>query len=351
MVALGIIGAYILYHTIVWLGWTSKIFNQAPYHVGDLARMSYQINSIHYRKDENDLPKKHLRYTPDSPPQKVDIITIGDSFSNGGGLGRNAFYQDYLASHSPYMVLNIQNYDNDTTPVETISALITNGWLETIKPRVILIQTVARRLAILYGREQRWDTVLPENFQQGLSQRAWRDEPPQPPLVNTANYKLPYYSLMYHLTSFGQKNVLKLTLKEPLFSVQASTVLLLYKEDTTNLDHFNEASIKKINDNFNTLAQRLKELDILLVFMPAVDKYDLYSQAILDNPFPSNPLFDLLEKSEKKYLLINTKKILREALTQGEKDIFYADDTHWSFRASELIGLEIIRKLTRVIHE
>ena len=35
--------------------------------------------------------------------------------------------------------------------------------------------------------------------------------------------------------------------------------------------------------------------------------------------------------------IIKIKKILSEQLEKGEKDIFYADDTHWSQKASEVI--------------
>ncbi|MBE0497503.1 MAG: hypothetical protein IBX45_13890 [Campylobacterales bacterium] len=316
--------------------------------MGDLARMSYQVGSIHYRKDENDLPKHHLRYTPTSPPKEIDILTIGDSFSNGGGVGRNAFYQDYLASSGSYIVLNIQNYSDSNTYVETINSLIENGWLEEVKPNAILIQTVARRLATLYAREQQWEVLSPPDFKQGMSQRAWRDEPPKPPLINTANYKLPYYTLLYHFKTSGQKNVVKLKLTQPMFTVKDSATLLLYKEDIANLHHFNEENIAKINNNFNVLAEKLKKLKISLIFMPAVDKYDLYFDFIANNPFAPNPLFELLEKAPKEYLFINTKRILHNALQVGEKDIFYADDTHWSFKASQLISDEIVQTLNKV---
>ena len=71
--------------------------------------------------------------------------------------------------------------------------------------------------------------------------------------------------------------------------------------------------------------------------MPAVDKYNLYSPYIISNSYPKSILFEYLDTLPKDYIFINTKKILSEQLEKGEKDIFYADDTHWSHKASEVI--------------
>lgn len=71
--------------------------------------------------------------------------------------------------------------------------------------------------------------------------------------------------------------------------------------------------------------------------MPAVDKYNLYSPYIVSNKYPQSIFFEYLETLPKNYVFINTKKILLEELKKGEKDIFYADDTHWSYKANDII--------------
>lgn len=78
--------------------------------------------------------------------------------------------------------------------------------------------------------------------------------------------------------------------------------------------------------------------------MATTDKYDLYYDFIVDNPYPKNYLFDLLRETPKEYYFVDTKTILLEALKRGEKDIYYADDTHWSYRASEIISQDSIFK-------
>ena len=80
--------------------------------------------------------------------------------------------------------------------------------------------------------------------------------------------------------------------------------------------------------------------------MPAVDKYDLYFSFIQDNPFSENNLFKYLRKADKKYYLVDTKQILFNEIKNNEKDIFYADDTHWSYKASEaIVKSDLFKKL------
>jgi len=75
--------------------------------------------------------------------------------------------------------------------------------------------------------------------------------------------------------------------------------------------------------------------------MPSVDKYNLYSRFIVDNPYPDSRFFEELRKLPKRYVFIDTKKLLLGELERGEKDLFYPDDTHWSWKAPKRIFSEI----------
>ncbi|MBE0599115.1 MAG: hypothetical protein IH614_17860, partial [Desulfuromonadales bacterium] len=63
----------------------------------------------------------------------------------------------------------------------------------------------------------------------------------------------------------------------------------------------------------------------------------LYAPYIVDNPFPPSRFFELLRPLAKNYRFIDTETILREELTKGTKDLYWLDDTHWSWKASEAI--------------
>jgi len=95
--------------------------------------------------------------------------------------------------------------------------------------------------------------------------------------------------------------------------------------------------IDKLNNNLNALSKILKKKNIKLYFMPAVDKYNLYSKYIVNNTYPQSIFFEELRKLPKEYTFIDTKTILLEELKKGVKDIYHSDDTHWSYKASEAI--------------
>ena len=79
---------------------------------------------------------------------------------------------------------------------------------------------------------------------------------------------------------------------------------------------------------------------IQLVFMPVVDKYELYRELIVAKEqvrAPRGIFFDELRKLPRRYRFIDTKAILEQELKRGELDIFYADDSHWSWKAPQKI--------------
>jgi hypothetical protein len=122
-----------------------------------------------------------------------------------------------------------------------------------------------------------------------------------------------------------------------LFSVTDEDTLVVLGEDIRNSCFSNKATVAKLNENFNKLADMLAEKGIKLYFMPVADKYNLYGDFIVDNPYPRSRFFEELRSVPKKYTLIDTKAILLESVRHGEKDVYYPDDSHWSWKASEKI--------------
>ncbi|MEJ2414982.1 MAG: hypothetical protein P8Y22_06930, partial [Sulfurimonas sp.] len=50
---------YLIYHLLIWNFYTSKIFGRTDsMYIGDLGRMSYQVDSLFPRKLEYTLPKR-----------------------------------------------------------------------------------------------------------------------------------------------------------------------------------------------------------------------------------------------------------------------------------------------------
>lgn len=335
-IMLGIILFFLLYHTIVWFVFTSKILSPSPYYVGDLGRMSYQMGSLQPRIETIDLPKKHLDCDT-WHNQPIDIITIGDSFSNGMGSGKNPYYQDYLENDLNLRVLNIQNLNETLTYLQSIEILYQSGWLKRMHPKAIIIETVASgafRRVVAHN-----PSPLLRHPEERLFHKGWSRSFPIPLLINTANYTMPFYSLIYPFNNHIGGKVYRFDLNESLFTAPHDKTLLAYHEDIDHISDFSDWHMDQINTSLNQLARKLKTLGIILYYMPAVDKYDLYYDYIKDKKnYPKNPLFDKLRVTSKEYVFIDTKQLFSAELASHTKDLYYADDTHWSYKASLAIA-------------
>ncbi len=331
-----------IYHVSIYFLYTSKVLDVAPpFYVGDLVRQCYQVDSIDLKQEQNKLQKLHFEASS-YHGQKIDVLTIGDSFSNGGAAGLNPYYQDYIATQNNYNVLNIRalNLSDGNVP-NTLLALEQSGVLDEIQPKIVLLSIGSRAFVRRFSNSLTWKKKInKKDIYDEMKKMHPRDLAAQQlknvSIVNTANFKLPFYSLSYRFKPCI-KSVCKFELQDSMFSVKADKTILIYKQTLKDLHMNTQENISKANDNLNHLATLLQAKGIKLYFMPAVSKYDLYYDYIRENKYPKDKLFSILESLDKKYTLINTKKILSPLLKSGEKDIFYADDTHWSYKASKEI--------------
>ena len=337
---------FVLFHATIWIGYTSKIFDRDDgLYIGDLGRVSYQLDSLHPRKLEYTLEKRHL-HRENWNFEQVDILTVGDSFSNADTGGLNPYYQDYLATFYDKKVLNLQRFSDKSNSMQLLISLYNSGWLERYKPKYIVLEAVERFSLEMHSTPMDWDATL-----KGLDNSILADFKttnsyiPELSFINTANYNFILYSLEYKFLKVGHKWIPRLKLNQPLFTPENYKDFLLFtNEDIRNHTKQDDKRVHLLNENLNRLSKLLQTLDIKLFYMIASDKYDLYYDFIVDNPYPKNYLFDLLRETPKEYYFVDTKTILLEALKRGEKDIYYADDTHWSYRASEIISQDSIFK-------
>jgi hypothetical protein len=328
---------FIFVNFVIWQIWTEDLLSNSKYAGGDLARMGYVLGSKMIRTNYNDLPLRHLEPN-DYNGQKIDVLTIGDSFSWGGGGGKNRFYQDYIASLNGFTVLNILPYQHKDS-ITTISAMCNNGLIDRIKPRFILIESSQKFSIDDFAKKLDFNMKIPlENSEPFSDQGAVALRLPAVGFINNGNFKFLIFNLFYNLSDHAFIGKVYMSeLSKEMFSVENSTKLLFLGDDMKRASRANAATIGLMNSNLNILAQKLATRGIKLYFMPCVDKFTLYSSYIMGNPYPKSIFFEELRKLRRSYSLIDTKAFLAEALKRGEKDVYYADDTHWSWKASEEI--------------
>ncbi len=334
---------FVAMNYLIWKGATELLLTK-KYDGGDLARMGYLPGFKENRKKSDDLPVRHLEMK-EFRGQRVDVLTIGDSFSQGGGEGRNSFYQDYLATTNNFTVLNVYPYETGDlvagfSPVSTLSVLYNSGYLDLIRPRYVLLESVERHCVLRFA--------LPFTFAQTDSiasvSKYYAEKSidlnylPKVGFINEGNFKFIYYNFMYLFSDNAfRRLVYRENLDRPLFSGGESSSIIFHGEDLLGLCFVSRENVRALNNNLNRLSDILAAKGIRLVFMPVVDKYDLYSGFILRNPYPKNTFFEELRPLPRRYMLIDTKAILLRELQKGEKDIFYSDDTHWTWRASKTV--------------
>jgi hypothetical protein len=275
------------------------------------------------------------------------MVTVGDSFAIGGGYGRNSYYQDYIASIHGMRVLNVPSYFHkgnslEFQPVVTLSKLINSGYLDIMKPRYLLLESIGR-LAVprlttefsldgsatideidRYFREKTFD--LSQNDNKDLR------------FINNGNWQFLSNTLQYRYRDHARgSKVLMTRLTRPLFSSPAGDRLIFYQDDFYATGQATAESMALLNDNLNRLAKILQKKGITLVFMPIVDKLDLYGPYLASTRYPRNRFFEELRTLPKEYLFIDTKAILAPMLKAGEMDIYFQDDTHWTWKASQAV--------------
>jgi hypothetical protein len=331
------LAVFVALNFVIWKNYTEELLTSKNYVGGDLARIWYIYDSKDFRRNSCDLPRRHLQLKDynlkDSTGGNVDFITIGDSFSNGGGGGKNLFYQDYIASINDLKVLNICRH-RDLDPVTTVSILLNSGFFDRFKTHYVLISLAERGSGDELTRPLDFNKKMSFEELQRLKTIDYYSKQPDVGFLNDGNPKFVFYTLFYHFSDYsflGERRIWKLN--KPMFTVKNSDKLLSIKYKRI----VNENDVKVINDNLNNLSDRLKTKGITLVYMPTVDKLNLYGKFLIDKSYSKSSFFEYLRVLPKRYIFIDTKAILLEELEKGEKDIFYADDTHWSWKASKKI--------------
>lgn len=350
----------ILFHPTVYYFYVSKVFPKDNSVVGDLSRMTYSVDLIDKKFEKISLEKLHIKQN-EYRGQNIDFITIGDSFSQGASGGLNPYYQDYIATLYNKNVLNIEAFKESKNYIETIYSLLNSGELEKRAVKYVLIESVQRRslerfsvndintslsinksllrnnIKINYNIQEITsanDTLI-DIIKKLFSKSTNNDIS----VINNLNQNALIYNLRFKIKGYGKmtSHVYREKLSQDLFSKDVSGDLLFYYEDLKYLGLETKQNIELLNDNFNKLSHALAKKNIKLIFMPAVDKYNLYRPYIVSNIYNESIFFEYLETLPKDYIFINTKKILSKELEKGEKDIFYVDDTHWSYKASKTI--------------
>ena len=308
-----------------------------PQATGDLGRLAFVMVGEEYgqRIEQNELKEtffSDVRETEDLRKIHVNVLTIGDSFSQQGPAG----YQNYM----PQEGLTVANtrralYDS---PIQYAWNLLDAGVVDSTNIDVMVVEVGERDLAL------RIDNFSTDKVEVG--------EPYSPDDGGEENiYDIRQWSLlrtrdflMYRYA--GRNPVYDVELDRDFFDSRDPRRLYFYCADVLNGMTI-EASVRpKIKEVFDLLTTKAHERGFALILMVPVDKYDLYQDYVVNNPYdhPKRINEEVRELLGDRPEVMLCKFTLQPLLEKGEKDVFLFDNSHWSYKSSQAVGIELSRR-------
>lgn len=336
------------WHFIVGRSFVPVAGHGELYRMGCLQPVPSSLEPISYEKKHTEFAD----YLQQGATGQFDVLTIGDSFSNGDG---GNYYQDELESQYGLSVLNVFIYGMNA--VSTYYALEQLGYIDKIQPKIIILESVERHVQGRYGvtllsRPYLTDDALAEMVKKSAPNDPLGHKQLAPGIMVKANWnylqnKIRYANHPYRISDTTNR----VPLNQNLFSTAGHEKELLFlNEDLQYLDK--PAQVTTINDNLNQAATDMRARGIKMVFFVAPDKLDLYYPFLADSlqeQWPENPFFDQMTQMPKQYIFMDTKKLLRKPLESGEQDIYWYDDAHWTWNAQKLFCAELMREVDGVV--
>lgn len=273
----------------------------------------------------------------DGIQNKYEILTIGDSFSQQGLAG----YQNYLAHNLDKRVLNFPDPRGKGYSSEEIALyLLHNDIYEKLGCNTVIIETVEREFIqhVLSFRDITHIDYTVENEAINPPKKSAKSKRGDYLMTTFKYFKLCLYK--------SKSPVKKVQLNNDYFTPSPHNALYFYKDDLWKLSATDE-EINTVLERLKSLQKQFEDKGIQLFYLIAPDKYDVYQPYILNNPYQPKTIIDQLEANNINELnwFINPRNEFRNMISNGIKDVYHIDDTHWSTVASETVGNIIAYKI------
>lgn len=341
-----IIKSFIIIFPTLILFWN---FSNYEISGGDLNRIGKISIEKDYRKIFEKEFNKTIRY---KKPQQLDlrkennfdVVTIGDSFS----LQKKYGYQNKMAELENLKILSISDYNGDN-PIEALNLIVNGNLFDKVKTKYVILESVERSFAMRAMNINKDNIIDIEDlrniktYDDNIKYETKKKEITLEIFQDRMKYFV--YNLLYNFDEKAfMSKVYKVKLTKKLFSTKKNE-LLFFEEDINNLKYSSKENIVKLNKELNLLSKKLEKKGIKLIVLPGPDKYDMYYDYIENNKLPKNNFFEYINEMQKKYIYIDSKEILLKHIAAGEKDIYFADDTHWSPYGARIIAEEILNSI------
>jgi len=315
---------------------------------GDLARVSYLYNNPSPNKNVyNKLIPLTKKYTlvsklNFSSNNNFDVMSIGDSFSEGESFG----YQNFLA-HKNNNVLHFDGYLSGVNPIQRLIELINGGFFDVVKVNYVVLESVERMFVVRFENISFNKSISMDSIKNLIKNKKNSIPKKEINFFSNAIFKIPLTNIQYYYTNKPKYSLAYKveTNKNNLFSNNPDN-LLFSDEDVISMK-FNNDSLKIVaaNNLLNKINTLLLKKNIKLIVLICPDKYDLYYNYILDKKKFEKPMFfNYYNQLKKEYIYIPSMEILSRELTKN-KDVYFYGDTHWTPMSAKIIANEISKKV------
>ncbi|KAA6347706.1 hypothetical protein EZS27_004796, partial [termite gut metagenome] len=208
--------------------------------------------------------------------------------------------------------------------------LFNSGFFTLFSPKIVIVESaerdfVNRLLSLNFSTKYSIDEILKQYRKNTI--------------INDKKDLL-YETINYLRICLNYNNpVRKVKLNQPLFSVYNDD-LYFYKGDLSRTNTNDDLNI--IYKTIDFMNQQFSSKGIQFIYIVAVDKYNVYTPFISKNPYPINKQLDYFNFGDSLYI-INTKLLLQPLVKNGIKDVYFANDTHWSYIASKALAEKLIQ--------
>ena len=280
---------------------------------GDLGKIGQIVFSKEYHaqtKFEEDIDKQ-LYWCANSELKDFGVVFMGDSFTKGCF----PYYVESNQSVAKYFASNVES------PEQTFVSLCKSN---VTMPHVVVLESVERAFVWRLSRLDFGD--LPAIQPIGAAYF--------PPIKKQTDF-----STFYRNQLINSHSVRCIQLRDSLFSCpQKEKELYFYVED---LQFPSDESVEIAVAKLDSLFQLANEKGVRLIYVVAADKYDVYQGFADDNPYQEKTVMEHFAKFESNPCFVNTKPLLTGKAMEGVKDLYYADDTHWSPVGAKIVADEI----------
>ena len=317
-----------------------------PFMSGDIGNLGMIPFALFYDRPVDPEKPDTLFLQIDSLEQlhtiRADVLVCGDSFTSGRGQGTMG-YHNYLARQGFRVVSCSSKGMPFRNPFKTAARMMELGYIDSLNTGVLLIESVERSLI---DRLAYYDISVAE-----IDEGQWYE-----PRIESLEDADSSWSLLqarnYASIKLGVEHPIRcVRLDAPFFSGSRPTDLFFYQDDLL-LMSVDEKIGQQSMQGLSKLLTVARQKGVRLLLLVCPDKYDIYQHHIVDNPYPLKTVNeDFRRLAVDSLSIFFAKDVLLPHVDAGEIDLYYHDDTHWSYKSARYVADSLATVLQHLLQK